>query len=163
MSSTKKIKPVFKASDDSEFDTAAGAEKRERLIAAHKDFEAAADRLQIELGEQFLTADGKPFSMREVRDYWVIRDHVYEVPSVLRVSIYPHGLSFDMHETRPTVRWWSAVAGAGRDGRYEQYAIKELYYDKSAAEAECVSLMEGKLQEYTDQVRIARKKLEDRK
>ncbi len=129
------MKPIYKADDDSEHKTAALADKRNKLIVAQTNFEAAAEVLTKSLGESVLTADGEPFCMTKCRTYWrIARVYGAGFPRIAEVYVWPHNshVDTDRKDEALCVRWWSHD---GRESRYESYRINELYANKDAAKA----------------------------
>ena len=147
---------VFKASDGSEHATAAKAKRHEAIVKAAKRLAEAAGEVERALGESFLTADGEHFDMHKFRSYWRVQNRWCDLPIVVEISVYPHGLSIDLDRSRnrAVVRWYEHSDRSG--GSYTTHPISEMYAQKSNAEAERIRLMEENLKQYAEQVNDAK-------
>lgn len=85
------VKQVFKAEDGSEHNSAEDAERRNALLLASAELQAAIDKVRRALGETAKTADGHYLDMtKSCYVYRVTSPNAYHPPRIQRFFFFPY-------------------------------------------------------------------------
>lgn len=128
-----KMKPVYKASDDSEHPTQKAAEHREKLLKAAKELVEACKKVSKLLAGAALTGDGQEFDPSLSAHYWIVQEPYGRMPFFRDVYLYPYSMEVDLDRDDGTIilrEWQQPDRG---EGRYVTYKVSELYSTKKAA------------------------------
>lgn len=153
--SIEQIPSKFRTQDGQEFDTAALAQRHQRLLDAREAFDAARQALGFALLEDQRTADGQPFALTIMRTYYYVAPGWGGMPRLLEVSFC--GFNFDFEERTDGV-----VIRQRTDPNSEreyEYRIGDLYYRRPAAERALLAATEEWLVDVTAQVEALREKV----
>jgi hypothetical protein len=143
-----KVKPKWKAADDTEFDSEDEAKRYDELRKAKRAFEDARRRYGGALAETTKTADGVPFNFTLLRDYFVVWDVFGSLPSLRQVSFYYWMTTVSVDE-RGEVEM-EDYNHTRRDGTPTRYKVSELFADKSAARKALLAAQERYLADVTE-------------
>lgn len=129
-----KLTPIYRASDNTEWDTPVAVEKHEAVIEAVAAYQRAGEKLGSLLAESSRTADGKPFDFKRFRSYHYITPGYFERPSLVQVRFYNYrNVDFDFTRGENSqVRLMEMDSTGNRPTHF--YNINELYEDKAAAD-----------------------------
>lgn len=149
------IPTVFKAQDGTEFHSRGAAEKRNELIAIAKRYDAALLEYLKAVGDQGVSADGKPLgSLLDqwfLPDMWAVRWRHGHAPGLQRVELERGGFEFRLERGLMPSLYVEVRRGHGRDSVTELYLAEELYFDHGQAFA----AWKAKMDEYiAEQQRI---------
>lgn len=151
-----KIAPVFKAKDDSEWQTAKQAEARNAVVVAENKFKEAVEEVSRRMKEAALTADGEPFACDRGSSnfWWLCPAYGGRLPMLRRVYVYPYHASIDhdyQKNGRLVVREY-----CGERREYVTYPVNELYVDQKKAQAAHLAACEERLKEIATEVETLR-------
>ena len=141
-----KTKPIFKAIDDSEHDSAAAAERHNKVIRARRKVKDALDELKKVMKEEVLTADGVPFAPAESSTFWYLWPCWGQLPRLQRVYIYPYHVDIDSDDGI-VVREYDHERK-----EYRRYRLSELYVSESKAREALHKSLDERLKELTQEV-----------
>lgn len=147
----REIRKMYQSSDGAEFGAKAEAEAHEELIDCMEEYRIAKHQFTKAVLKTQETADGKPFDLERIGDYYRVREWPY-FPVLERVSIYPHNVTIDERNHG------YVFDGKWKDGKFEttEYCISDLYhYEKNAWKALLVA-QERELDIHTNTVEETR-------
>lgn len=142
------VKPVFKARDDSEHESAAAAERRNKVIAAKEEFNDAIKRVKTALKEEILTADGVPFAPGPTgfNSYWYIWPSWGGLPRLERLSLWAYHAELSRDDDELVIRDFK------HDRKdYVRYRFRELYHSEEAARKAYSKMLDDRLAELKEQ------------
>ena len=150
----KKMPVLFRTVDGQEFQDEAQAKQHEKLITAKSDYEQSRRRYAALLFYSQRTADGKPFEMSLLHDYWLVRDWCGALPTLDRVSFW--GPNVDLDDEDQTV----IVYKSPERKDWERYRITDLYYHEAGARRKLLELQKQRIVELENQVKKLEASLE---
>ena len=107
---TKQPTVVFKADDGSDHATAEEAKRRNELLEAKREFDAACKKLQRRLSEAVKTADGEWFEFG-YKEYWHVVRFLGQVPRLERLLVYHYSANIEVGDDAVVrVRWYAAYS-----------------------------------------------------
>lgn len=145
---------AYITSDGFKFDVLPEADCHEECLAAMKEYEKAKLRLYTAVAEKhYLTADGKPFSLRGEK--WVIVERIYEPPYIAQVNLgyYSSRAAFFFNSKQEL-----CVAWAEGDRNHEKPVDKFYSSEKAALEA-LIDLREKHLTWFQEDLEETRQRL----
>lgn len=153
----KESPKTYTASDGTEFDSKAEAERYDNLLQAKEKYDSARTLLCRALAESQKTADGVAFEFGVFRDYYSILEWD-GFPRLHTVqSLYMHSNEDFELEQDGTIYLVEQRATNQR----RTYRIGELYYHESEAKKALVEVREKRLAEWTKETAELKAKLED--
>lgn len=143
----------YKTSDGREFGNETDAQRHELLIAAKRKYEDARHEYARALAESQRTADGQPFNLSGMHDYYYITDGYFSMPEIVRVDFWYWNC--DINEADETV----IVVLDSQKATRREYRISSLYYWKGNARKALLIAQEGRLAQITQDVEQLRQEL----
>jgi hypothetical protein len=159
--SIKKVPQKFETSDGRDFTDEKEAERHQQLIDARGQYQQGLTNLGQLLAERLKTADGKPFQVGILRNYYVIHEPMAGLPYLRHVHFslaygQPFGLGHD-DDVYLIVREFDT------NRTQREYKVSDLYADNKEACKALLAAQEERLKEITEQVEQLRSQVEGKK
>lgn len=145
---TRKVNPIYKATDGTEWNSADEARRRDKVIDAIEVFHKAGDQVKECMLATAVTGDGQYFDPRRTEYFYLYGILSPDGPYVERLYIHPWNMHVDVSRDALLLREYKHPGDRGgiREGYYQDYDIEDLYTTRESAEEAVKKVLQGRLE-----------------